>query len=324
MALPLYPVYIAKEGFVPPKTGTYYLVTSKGVYIHRQLKFGSGLVKVEGVPWLQEPDLNFKLSLPQIPGRIIGLAWEFFAAVFEKHRSESYLTLLFNEEQKAYKLYCPTQEVSHGSANYGVDLSGDLVEKLTEDGQVVRVNPNAKFDAIAPADREGWVVVGTIHSHCDFSAFHSGTDTHDEEQMDGIHITLGHVNAINCSASIEVAMTGQRYKVDPEACCDGFVTVDETEEQVQSQWMPSIGFVQGNVRSEKRYNLKLDSEQQKLLNQDVALVEEWLPKVTKKTFVASTFKGYGDMFSGGKKGRKTKNRHQDLFFNDNDELNFID
>lgn len=324
MALPLYPVYLAEEGFQPPTKGTYYLVTKKGVYIHRQTKFGSGLVRAEGVPWLQEPDTSFRLSLPQIPGRIIGLAWEFFAAVYEKYRSEAYLTLLYNESEQSYKLYCPEQEVSHGSANYGVGLGSELAEKVTADGQRVKVNPNARYDSIAPADRQGWVVIGTIHSHCDFSAFHSGTDTHDEENMDGIHITLGHVNSINCSASVEIAMNGNRYKVDPDACSDGFVCVENPDSE-DAEEDNRIGFKFKN-RSEKKYNLKLSSAEQKLLNEDIKQVKEWLSKVSKKVFKAVDFtenKNQSWFGGGGLFGKKTKHRHEDLFFRD-DDVNFID
>ena len=41
----------------------------------------------------------------------------------------------------------------------------------------------------------GWRQYGTIHHHCTSKAFQSGTDKHDEEDRDGIHITIGHVGS---------------------------------------------------------------------------------------------------------------------------------
>lgn len=304
--LPLYPVYFATDDVELPKDKTYYLVTSKGLYIHRKTKFGSGLVKAEGVPWFNDPNTDFHLTLPKIPSLIIGQAWEFFRQVFDKIRSESYLTILYNEKEKSYKLYCPKQIVSHGSVdygNYGTDAK-------------------AAYDAIAPKDREGWTVIGTIHSHCDFDAFHSGTDTGDEAQMDGIHITLGHVNQDECSVSVEISLTGNRYKLSPEGICPGFVKQAEEPEQDDFSSYVGIGF-HTNFRYKRertnRYALKLNPQETKQLAQDkVVIRDEWMPKVEKKTFFQKFHYEFNE--NNGKKGKKTKHKFNDHLFDQDDEF----
>jgi hypothetical protein len=316
--LPLYPVFHATEGVELPKDKTYYLVTSKGLYIHRKTKFGSGLVKVDGVPWFDEPSTDFNLTLPKIPSLVIGQAWEFFRQVFKKYNSEAYLTILYNEQEKSYTLYCPKQSVSHGSANYGVDLNKqELVEKTTADGQTIQVFQNATYDAIAPKDREGWTVIGTIHSHCDFDAFHSGTDTSDEAQMDGIHITLGHVNQNECSVSVEIALTGNRYKLTPEGVCSGFKQNAEPEPEQYSETTNYVGIGFHNVRNYKRertnrYALHLNNKEAKQLEKDKLVIEEeWMPKVEKKVYV--------NFHQGGGKPKKSRHKFNDKLFEDYDQ-----
>ncbi|NDH07532.1 hypothetical protein EBX93_16715 [bacterium] len=50
-----------------------------------------------------------------------------------------------------------------------------------------------------------------FNSHCDFSAFHSGTDQADESTFDGIHITLGHVNRNDFSIVASLAFSDNRF-----------------------------------------------------------------------------------------------------------------
>ena len=40
-----------------------------------------------------------------------------------------------------------------------------------------------------------WLPWGTIHSHVNIAAFQSGTDEHDEKHQDGLHITIGKLDA---------------------------------------------------------------------------------------------------------------------------------
>ena len=54
MALPLFPVYLASNGFVPPEKGTYYLVAKDGIYMRVERLHGSSLVKVKEIPFLED------------------------------------------------------------------------------------------------------------------------------------------------------------------------------------------------------------------------------------------------------------------------------
>lgn len=266
-ALPLYPVYLYEDGFEPPATGTYYLVAKTGIYLRKQTKAGDALVKVEGIPWLQTPTLEFRLKLPKIPARIVGQALTFFRRVFDQYRSEAYVTLLYSQKLGEYRLWCPKQKVSHGSVNYD------------------------RTDQPAYEDRNAndWQMVGTIHSHCDFSAFHSGTDIGDEATFDGVHITLGHVPQKNISVSASVAINDRREKLEPDNCCEGLVRSTGGGHK----WMSW---------DDDKFTLELTEEDAQLLVGDTEVIDnEWMPKVEKETWT----------WGGKKKGDTVADFNQD-------------
>jgi proteasome lid subunit RPN8/RPN11 len=92
---------------------------------------------------------------------------DFFARIFENKKTEAEVILLLDPETKEWSLFIPYQKVSSAGVNSAFD------------------------PASVP---EGKVIAGSMHSHCDFSPFHSGTDTADASDMDGIHYTIGYVN----------------------------------------------------------------------------------------------------------------------------------
>lgn len=247
--LALYPVYLYEDGFELPKTGKYYLVTSKGIYFHKETKVGTGLVKVDGIPWLEPVTAAMTLGLPKITGDIIATALTFFRKVFQVHRSEAYVTLMYSTKLAKYRLWCPQQTVSAGSVNYDRTDQPSFQDRTEND----------------------WQMVGTIHSHCDFSAFHSGTDTFDESTFDGIHITLGHVNRSQFSMVASVAFNNQREQMEPENCVLGVARVGN--KTVSSSKHMTWG-------DANYFELELsEAEAQELVAATQMIDGEWMPKV---------------------------------------------
>jgi len=141
------------------------------------------LVEVDSIGALQDIEPYVQLLLPKLPPDILYRAWKFFNAAYNKFKSESAVVIHYNKDDGEYYLHCPEQTVSHGSVNYDLD------------------------------DRfENYQLVGTIHSHADFNAFHSGTDIDDEVDQDGVHITLGHVDGKYFSASACLVVNGTRFE----------------------------------------------------------------------------------------------------------------
>ena len=262
-----FPVFLNTPGTVLPDQGIYYVVAKDGIYMRTERNFGSALVKVESIPHLAATPTVAAFNLPKIPATIIGQALYFFREVFHEHRTESYLTLLYSKKLGQYKLYCPKQEVSYSSVSY--DRTDTVpVEERNYMG----------------SDGPGWQSVGTIHSHCDFSAFHSGTDEFDESTFDGIHITLGHVNRNDFSIVGTISINDNRF---PKAIAD----ICEGVPSSCSEVIEEAGLFKGETvkRHEMYHRLALTDEQQAWLDNelDTTIRKEWLPKVTKRIYISS-------------------------------------
>lgn len=271
-----FPVFLNTPGTKLPETGIYYVVAKDGIYMRTDRNFGSALVKVEEIPHLAVAPTQANFNLPKIPATIIGQALLFFREVFIEHKTESYLTLLYSKKLGQYRLWCPKQEVSYSSVSYDRTDSVPVEERN-----------------YMGSDGPGWQSVGTIHSHCDFSAFHSGTDEFDESTFDGIHITLGHVNRNDFSIVASIAINDNRFPKAISDVCDG---VPNTS----SELIEEEGLFKGQTvkRHELYHRLALTDEQQAWLDNELetTIRKEWLPKVTKKIWLTSKG-GVGRLFS---------------------------
>ncbi|MCI0533415.1 Mov34/MPN/PAD-1 family protein, partial [bacterium] len=139
------------------------------------------------LPWLQNHRAGITLMLPKkMPSELIKQALGFFRAVALKkdlEGCEAGVILYWSDEKEDYFLHAPEQSASPGHLTY-------------------EVGPN-------PAGSRRF---GTIHSHGHGGAFHSATDHHDEENDDGVHITIGNVNTIP-SFSCSVVVDGVREQI---------------------------------------------------------------------------------------------------------------
>ena len=265
MALPLFPVYLASNGFVPPEKGTYYLVAKDGIYMRVERLHGSSLVKVKEIPFLDAAERQVTFDLPKISGLVMAQAKTFFKSVFEKHRSESYLTLYYSKKLEQYRLWCPKQTVSYASVNYD-RTDGVPVEERNYLGN----------------DGDGWQMVGTIHSHCDFSAFHSGTDEADEATFDGVHLTFGHVPRDRFSIASSLCFNNNRTKVDPSFVASGITEpVSEEVEQEYETKVHGVTVKKSYKRTEYWFELHLTKQEQEQLDDfNAKVLPTWLDKVS--------------------------------------------
>lgn len=136
-----------------------------------------------------------RIKTQKLPQNLAAQAKDFFHAVFREYNGEAELQIYYNPSLKRFRYICPQQRVSHGGVDY------------------VRITNSRVGD--------GWYRAGTIHSHCDFGAFHSSTDINDEATEDGIHFTFGHVNKDQFSIAICVVSNGNRFPLDPLDCIEG-------------------------------------------------------------------------------------------------------
>ena len=179
---------------------------------------------------LQEIDTKTDVhcNLGKIPQSFVYRVKQFFAQVVQKYHTEANVIIYYNKETKAFKLFPSEQSVSHGGVQY------------------------KRKGIIHLAEMEGYLRVGTIHSHCDFGAFHSGTDIGDETDFDGIHITFGHNDKDEFTISASIVMNSCRHPIDPLEVIDGVVATENdvrehghyklvniTDEQ-KTQWLEGM------------------------------------------------------------------------------------
>jgi hypothetical protein len=111
---------------------------------------------------------------PRIPNALLRtiLAW------FHKHRAGECQGKLF---------YHPARR----------EWDFEPLPQLTPHGMTTKECPDDPRTAeiLGRRGRQGWALNGTVHHHCSISAFQSGTDESDEESSNGLHITIGKLNA---------------------------------------------------------------------------------------------------------------------------------
>lgn len=226
-----------------------------------------------------EPYIN--MNLPKLEQEIIYKALLFFRKVFNKYKAEAIILLAYNEANKEYALFCPKQQVSGAHIDYDRDLS----ERLT----TVRKNEDEDWFELLES---GYTKVGTIHSHCDFQAFHSGTDTGDEASFNGVHITLGHVVSQEFSVAASLVLNDYREEVDVENFALG---VKRTGDKKAA----NSAFISSGRQNFYQIDI-LDEEKQILKDQfEMEIDNDWMNKVTVKQ---RNYQGGSQGYVGGYMG----------------------
>lgn len=166
-----------------PDNGPYIVATKSGYMLHQKTHWGRVLVPTKEAPALPE-STSFLWHDINLPADLIGQAWAFFRAVWETRKSEAMVDITWSRE-RGYRLFVPPQEASMGGVK-----------------------------AQRTAEHYRGQIVGTMHSHCNFNAYHSGTDTHDADGHDGLHITIGHVHEDKLDIAIMVSSQGIRWDLE--------------------------------------------------------------------------------------------------------------
>jgi proteasome lid subunit RPN8/RPN11 len=187
------------EGLPAPEV-PYYALAHEGLFLHRKTQIGNVLVKQPSMPknaLLAKIGYEhgfFQWTGEKIPGRIIAQATDFFRRVYREHKTEAEVIITMHNETGEFRLFVPYQRVS-----------GMGVKSIYEPTHI---------------DRD-YTVVGTLHSHCNFSAFHSGTDSADAADMDGVHFTIGMLERETPEIVAMVVMNKKEFHYDtPETVAE--------------------------------------------------------------------------------------------------------
>jgi proteasome lid subunit RPN8/RPN11 len=256
----------------PYPTVPYYIHAVEGDFLYRDTQIGTVLLKETTKPKslgrIGFANGVFSWKGEKIPASIISQAHDFFLRTFNKHHAEAEVFITMHNETGAFRLFVPYQRVNHMG-----------VKSVYEPTHVSR----------------DYTVVGTLHSHCDFGAFHSGTDSGDASDMDGVHFTIGKVNSAQPEIVAMVTMAGKEFHYkDPAeianiafgtetapAWWDQYVYPAETASEkpkslkslTQAQWDEFRGIVQARPKHGTISHLPVPSNASK-----------WLPRQSQSSY----------------------------------------
>ena len=190
----MFPI-ILKDGHTPePETPIYFEAAANGVFeVRRTALFESVTRAVRGVPGLEEEHESCRLLAPRVPARIMEEATAFFCDVFRTCDGEGVVLLFYNPDTREYRMQVPRQTIPVYRTHRGQWYAS--LELRYEHGE----RP------------QGTVRCGSIHSHAELSAYASHTDCIDEENLDGIHAVVGHLDRDRVSVAASLTASGQRY-----------------------------------------------------------------------------------------------------------------
>lgn len=140
----------------------------------------------------------------KIPADTIKWVMKYFQMIYDEHGVEAAVYLMLNTTTKDWFVLCvPQLDCSGASVSYLLPKAPDtnitgsdarLYEACFKDKNAAALMATA-LKQYEDALHDGYQIAGTIHSHCNFGAFHSGVDDRDELGFDGLHITIGNVRS---------------------------------------------------------------------------------------------------------------------------------
>ena len=165
-----------------------YLINNK-LYERKDLGV---FVAMEELPKEQQPvQLDSSIVAwtgPKLPFRLWHEILAFMRWSQAEHKSEALALLLFNTKTQEWNAWAPPQ------VGIGMTIRADETNPLYKEQR--------------KAWNGDWVVLGSIHHHCNGSAFASGVDRDDEAKKEGLHLTVGKMEAKECDIHARITVNG--------------------------------------------------------------------------------------------------------------------
>jgi len=259
----MFPIAINDGNLELPKDDIIYIIAKEGIFLKKKLDILESIVPVQNISFLQSINTMARMNIPKIPGDVITRVILFFREIYKIHRSEAIVLIFYNKIKKKFKMVPPFQKVSGGSLDYTRTITV-----------------------------EGFDVIGTIHSHGMMSAFHSGTDQHDEKSFDGLHITIGNVDEKFVSMSTSIVSNGSRFIVDTIEYMDGLkkeIDIDTVEERSYGKTYTWDSDLQKMIEKENTYKVKKFDKRFSPMpsKESISFNKEWLKRVEKQSYTVS-------------------------------------
>jgi len=271
----MFKIFINDGKSAPPDDDIFYILGKDGLYLRKKLGRIDAIIPVDKISILGDVKPAAKYDLPKIPKQMFAKIIAFFKKIYEDHHSEAIVLLHFNEETEKFKLQIPHQKVTAGGINY-----------------------------LRTVTYPGYTKVCTIHSHSSMSAFHSGVDDKDEEDTDGLHITVGHLDWENWSfdLSVSVVFNGKRFMAEADDYIEGLT---QMQHEVTPSYFGWYSAYFSKYQKEPKYKpgYVIDIPESKM-----TFDKRWLDYVT----VQSRYRYFSSIYSTHKTHNSHYSRNQEI------------
>lgn len=131
--------------------------------------------------WAEEPEIKIVEQTPTFIWKGSKIPFDLWSQIVcflrwtqQEYKEEALVTLFYHPADKKWAAWAFPQEPN-----------GMTIKSLPDVPQYKE--DRARFG-------NGWIQAGSVHHHCTAKAFQSGTDTNDEINRDGVHVTLGEMD----------------------------------------------------------------------------------------------------------------------------------
>jgi PRTRC genetic system protein A len=231
--MPPIPVYLKTAAEMSrPTDPEFFLLAQNGTFLCRNHPFFTSDVQTRRpIRALAEHAPSVTIRYPKLKASTLETIVGFFWRVYELHRSEAVVLLLWDLKEKRYRLCIPPQEASVWQSRSGRRSPQDVRYRV-------------------PALPPGQLLVGDIHSHCNMGAFASHQDAMDEIHRDGVHAVVGRIEDEPPEFHVELAIDGHRFQLEPGQLFEGY--------SVRRNFVPKAWIEQVQVRIEGAYETHTD------------------------------------------------------------------
>ncbi len=214
------PLYLKTDEQAPrPSDSEFYWLTRDGAFLCRNHPFFQSDVPTRRpVKALASHEPRCVIRYPKVKAPTLEFIVAFFGRVFELHRSEAVVLLLWDMEKQRYRILVPEQEATVWESYTGRRSPQDVTYKV-------------------PPLPPGHLLMGDIHSHGNMAAYSSGTDRHDERYRDGFHAVVGHVEREPPDFHLELSIDGHRFELEMRHIFEGYT---KRRRFVPRQWLDKV------------------------------------------------------------------------------------
>jgi hypothetical protein len=214
------PLYLKTDEQMPrPPDPEFYWLTRDGAFLCRNHPFFTSDVPTRRpVRALAAHEPRCLVHYPRVKASTLEFIVGFFARVYEQHRSESVVLLVWDLEGQRYRVVVPEQEATVWRSWTG------------------RCSPLDVRYTVPPLPPRH-LLVGDVHCHGNLAAFASATDRADERYRDGVHGVVGRVEDEPPEFHLELSVDGHRFPLEMDQIFEGYTS---RRRFVPRQWLERV------------------------------------------------------------------------------------